>query len=756
MTKRSKQRYCNIWCSIALPTLASSAVAEGQAQDMANAPAAYGQVEEVAGLEEVVVTAQKRKESAQSVPISIQAVSGEQIERMGVSNTNDLPLAVPGFQISSSGANQLYYLRGVGSQQVGVSTSAAVATFVDGVYMPFPSSALQGFNTIESIEVDKGPQGTLFGRNATGGVIQINTKDPSAVLGGKVSASYGNYDHGSGTFYLTGGVSDNVAADIALLADHQGEGYGKSLATGRDVFKRSIHSARTKWLVNLSDSTALRISADGSHVKGDQGSGIRPAKGVQIWDIATNTQQIIPGFYDTTQDTASDHDTVDYGGSVKLTSDWGWTQFMSITAYRAYHTEINVDFDGGPVTFLPVLNKQRENSFTQELQLSSTEAAALTWTVGAFYLHQHGKVEPFQFGAPFASVGLPFGIPLGDTYELRAKTRTTSYAGYAQATATILPDTHLTLGARYTRDEKRIAGYGQIAGPLPPAPFVLDFAVGRQEASYGKPTYRVTLDHDFTPSFKVYASFNRGFQSGGFNANNAGGYSEAANPALDPENIDACEVGFKSELFDRRLRVNASAFYYDYTNLQQQIYVDGTLRTLNAGAARNEGVDLEVGLQPTPNLSLGLVGEYLDAKFTDYANAPGYTYPFGFGVGPLVPIPIPNAKGNRLLFAPEWTGTFYVNHTLATQLGELITSATASYNDGFHVDPGNLYNEPRFVVVNLNEEWAATEQVSLSLWVKNLFDREYDQSVAAVGGLGFVGITPGAPREYGISARYSF
>ena len=234
MTKRSKQKHYSVWCSIALPTFVLSAVAEAQAQDVGNAPAASSQVEGVAGLEVIVVTAQRREESAQSVAISIQTVSGEQIEKMGVSNTNDLPLAVPGFQISSSGANQLYYLRGVGSQQVGVSTSAAVATFVDGVYMPFPSSALQGFNSIESIEVDKGPQGTLFGRNATGGVIQINTKDPSAVPGGTVNASYGNYDHGSGTFYLTGGVSDNVAADIALLADHQGEGYGESLATGRD------------------------------------------------------------------------------------------------------------------------------------------------------------------------------------------------------------------------------------------------------------------------------------------------------------------------------------------------------------------------------------------------------------------------------------------------------------------------------------------------------------------------------------------
>jgi iron complex outermembrane receptor protein len=744
---RSQQLF-SVSAMIALGTMGCATAAHAQAGPM--------EVEQSGPMTEIIVTAQKREESAQKVPISIQALNEDQLKQMGLNNTNDLTLAIPGFQISSSASNQLYYLRGVGSQQVGTGASPEVATFVDGVYMPFATAALQGFSNVASIEVDKGPQGTLFGRNSTGGVIQINTKDPEYEFGGDISAGYGSYNHVVGSAYLTGGFTDRIAASIALLADDQMGGYGKSQATGKDAFKRSIFSIRTKWLFDLSDTTQFRFGANYDRVKGDAGGAIRPAKGVGLWNQVTNAQQVIPGFYDTNQNTNAFHTNRSFTVSGKLTSDFDWAQFMSITAYQGYRNSTHVDFDGAPETFLPVMVESKERAFTQELQLSSPNDSPLVWTIGAFFLKQRGRTFPFQFGSPFATVALPFGIPLGDTYELYSKTSTTSIAGYAQATVALFDDTHLTGGFRYTHDEKTIEGHGQISGPIAPAPLILPPTVGKQKATFSKPTFRIALDHDFTPHMKAYASFNRGFQSGGFNSNNATGFSPAANPPLDPENIDAYEVGLKSEIFDRRLRLNLAGFWYDYSNLQQQIYVNGSLRTLNAGAARIKGIDLELVYQPTSDLVVGLVGEILDAKFTDYANAPGYTYPQGFGVGPLVPTPVPNAKGNYLLFAPKYTGTLYANHTLETSIGRFTTSANIAYNDGYYADPGNLYKEPPFFVANLSEEWAPDNQLSLQLWVRNLFDRKYDQSVAAVGTVGFVGNTPGAPREIGFTARYKF
>lgn len=772
MLKSSSFSRRNIVISSSLFAMAAASMSGSAiAQDQASAAA---EIASDSGLGVIIVTAQKRKESAQDVPISIQAVSGEQLTQMGVSNTNDLPLMVPGFQISSSAQNQLYYLRGVGSQQVGTGKPPAVATFIDGVYMPFASAALQGFSNIESIEVDKGPQGTLFGRNATGGVIQINTKDPQHTPGGDFSIGYGNYDHIVGSAYLTAGLSDNVAASVAFLADDQMDGYGTSIADGHDTFKRSIYSAMTKWLFDLGDRTQLRINGSYSRVKGDAGSAISPAKGVSLWNQIAKAPLDITGFYDTAQTAPTYHTNKSFSVSGKLNHDLGWAEVMSISAYQGYESIHEIDFDAAPQLFLPILVDSEERVFTQELQLSSPSGSALVWTVGAFYMNQIGHTHPFRFGAPFASIGLPFSalVPPGDTYDVYSNTKTISIAGYGQATATLLTDTHLTLGLRFTHDKVSINGFGQIDGPVGPTPIVLPPTVGDQTVKFSEPTYRVALDHDFTPNVKVFASYNRGFQSGGFNANNAGGSSPTANPALKPEFLDAYEVGLKTELFGRSVRFNLSGFWYDYKNLQQQTYVDGSLQTLNAGAARIKGVDFELVYSPSSAFVIGLVGEVLDAKFTEFLNAPGFTYaapptgpgsscpvgfsPGTFGAGPLCPTPIANAKGNYLGFAPKYTGTLYATHTLETSAGTFRTSANIAYNDGYYVDPGNLYKEPDFTLVNVSEEWSPNESMSLRLWVKNLFDTKYDQSVAAVGTVGFTGNTKGAPREYGFTARYKF
>ncbi|MEZ5735479.1 MAG: TonB-dependent receptor [Novosphingobium sp.] len=752
MQKPTRFARCGILVSSSILTL-MMATACGTASAQEASSEDFG----AAGVTDIIVRAQKRDESAQDVPISIQAIGGEQLQQMGVSNTNDLPLAIPGFQISSSAQNQLYYLRGVGSQQVGTSRPPEVATIIDGVYMPFASSALQGFSNIESIEVDKGPQGTLFGRNTTGGVIQINTKDPEHTPSGDFSIGYGNYNHVVGSGYLTFGLSDKVAASFAFLADDQMDGYGKSIASGKDVLTRSVYSVMTKWLFDLSDRTQLRLNGSYSRVKGDAGSTIPPAKGVKLWDQIANKQLDITGFYDTAQNAPTYHTNKAYAVSAQLKHDLGWAEFTSTTAYQGYDNIHEIDFDATPVVFLPIVVDQGEDVFTQELQLSSPSESTLVWTVGAFYLHQTGSTAPFRFGAPFASIVFPFGIPFGDSYDIYSYTKTDSISGYGQATATVFADTHLTLGFRFTRDKVSINGFGQIAGPSTPDPIVLPPTVGDQSVTFNEPTYRIALDHDFSPDIKVYASYNRGYQSGGFNANNAGGFTEAANPPLKPEFIDAFEVGLKTQLFDRRIRFNLAGFYYDYKNLHQQSYVGGALQTLNAGGARIKGIDFELVYSPSSDFVVGLVGEVLDAKFTEFLNAPGYTYSSGvFGEGPLVPTPIPNAKGNYLGFAPKYTGTLYATHTAETGIGTFKTSANVAYNDGYYVDPGNLYKEPSFTLVNVSEEWAPNENFSLRLWVKNLFDKKYDQSVAAVGTVGFTGNTKGAPREYGATARYKF
>jgi iron complex outermembrane recepter protein len=727
--------------------LASASWATGaSAQSVASSDKAEASSE----LQEIIVTAQKRKESLQKVPISIVAFSSEKLNKLGVTNTNDLPLAVPGFQIAGSAQNNLYFIRGIGSQQVGTGTFAAVSTFVDGVYAPFTASALKGLSNIASIEVDKGPQGTLFGRNSTGGVVQINTKEPTQELSADFSATYGNYNHYAVTGYLAGGLAKNIAADISFIADDQHDGYGKNITTGADVFKRRIFAVRSKTLIDVSDRTTIRLIGEYSSVKSDFGAIISIPTGLkELFNLVTGGPLLIPGDYNVAGDTPNGYKVDNWGGSVKVSSDLEWADFSSITSYTGMKSHTDVDFDGTPQRFAPTATDAREHVITQEFQLSSTKDSKIIWTVGAFYLSHRGNTDPFTFSSPISTI--VFGAPPGTDYLLFAKTGTSSIAGYAQATATILPDTRLTLGARYTHDKRTIEGFATAGGVVRPS------TVGKDSATFGKPTFRVALDHDFSNDFKIYASWNRGFQSGTYNSNSAAGYNPLVNRVLKPENIDAYEVGFKSELFNRQLRFNMAAFLYNYTNLQQQTYDNNVLVSLNAGAARTKGVDVELLYQPSSTFSMGVSAAYLDARYTDYQNAPGFfTIRTPAGGLAYVAQPIPNAKGKRLAFSPEWTATAFVSHTLETSVGKFDSNASISTNSGYFAEPSNGYKEPSFHVINLRETWSPNEKVSLSLWVKNLNNRKYYQGLITALPTGVTGNTPGAPREYGITARYKF
>lgn len=702
------------------------------------------------GVQEIIVTAQKRKESLQEVPISIVAFSGETLTQRGVTSTNDLPLAVPGFQIAGSAQNNLYFIRGIGSQQVGTGTFAAVSTFVDGVYSPYTASALKGLSNISSIEVDKGPQGTLFGRNSTGGVIQINTKDPTQKLSGDISGTYGNYNHYAFNGYISGGLGQNAAADISFIADDQQKGYGRNITTGDDVWKRRIFAVRSKVLIDASDRTTIRLIGEYSSVKSDFGSIIGIPTGLnELFNLVTGGPLLIPGKYNVAGESPNGYKVDSWGGSLKISSELDWADFSSITSYTGLKTHTDVDFDGTPQTFAPTGTDSRERVITQELQLSSPKDSKLVWTVGAFFLSHRGFTDPFFFKPPISTI--VFGAPPGTDYLLFAKTGTTSIAGYAQATVTIFPDTRLTLGARYTHDKRTIDGFATAGGIVRPS------SVGKDSATFGKPTFRVALDHDFSKDFKVYASWNRGFQSGTYNSNSARGYNPLVNPVLKPENIDAYEVGFKSELFDRNLRFNMAAFLYNYTNLQQQTYDNNVLVSLNAGAARTKGIDLELLYQPSRNFSIGFSAAYLDAKYTDYKNAPGFfTTRTPAGGLVYVAVPIPNAKGNRLAFSTEWTTTAFVTHTLETSIGKFDTNASISTSSGYFAEPSNGYKEPSFHVINLRETWSPNDNFSLSAWVKNLNNRYYYQGLITALPTGVTGNTPGAPREFGLTARYKF
>lgn len=696
-------------------------------------------------LEEVIVTAQKREESAQAVPIAISTFTAATVEKMGIKTTADLPLLVPGFSFIPAGGAMAFYLRGVGTGTTNPGVESEISTFVDGVYIPFQLGNLQAFHNIVGIEVDKGPQGTLFGRNATGGVIQIRTKDPQFQPEAEGEFGYGNYNTVKGTLYGTAPISDKVAADFAAHYEKQFDGFGENFGNGKEMFRTEVLGLRSKWLFNVSDNTTIHVTADYGRSEGNDGSVVKPAvKNGYLFNYLTNTLDFVPGFFNLNTDTQPGWIEKQGGVSMKLNTDFGWAKFVSVTAWRKMNSAFYVDYDGSPIPFAPLAQISRDEAESQEFQLLSPDDSKLKWVIGTFLYNESGAVDPFRFGGQSGTAF--FGTPPGVPYDVINTIKTRSYALFGEATADLGADTRLTLGARYTIDRKRIRG-AAFAGTT-----VVPGTEGNQSKVYRRPTWNVALDHNFTPDFLAYASYRRGFHSGTFNSDSVGGFTPAANPPLSPEIIDAFETGFKSEWLDRRLRINASAFLYKYKDLQLQLYKQGAVVTANAAKAEIKGVDIDLTARLTRELTLSSGIEFLDAKYDKYLAAPIY---FLAANGALLNSP-GDASGKYMTNAPKVSFNVVLNHDLETEMGDFNFNAAVFYNSGAYQDPGNFYKEPHYYVVNASEKWTAPSgKYDVTLWVKNLNNALYNNSVVLVGPVGAVG-NPAPPRTYGATVGFRF
>lgn len=695
---------------------------------------------------DIIVTAQRRSESAQDVPISLQSFSSDILEQRAVSSTEDLTTVVSGLVVQQSGARPALFLRGVGNNSA--NTTPSILTFVDGVYQPF------GFSTdlenVERVEVLKGPQGTLFGRNATGGVIQIITRPPSEEASARAEIGYGNYRTIDAAAYITGGLARGVAMDLSMRYRDQGNGFGTNVATGKDAFDANRATLRSRIRAELSDDTAVTVAGDYSRVRQMLGSVFNPAFGYGTLFVDGALRRFggsyFPGDYDVNSN-ASGLRTYEWGGSLTLETGFSGLTMRSITAYRRGSERAVIDSDGGPTTGVHiVINRTPRTSFTQELQLLSSDDGPLQWVAGVFYYR--GKLVSDPFGFFGSGAEAIFRLPAGGRITANAADIADSIAGYAQATHKFSTGTKLTLGGRYTVEKRSTTGIVRING------VEVAGRGGKLELKFKEPTWRVALDQDITSKVMIYGSISRGFNSGYFNSASVGGFaSETVNPRVNPEFLTAYETGMKADLLDRRLRVNISAFRYDYKGLQQQIYEFGTTKTINAGAARIKGVDLEVTARPVSSLTLSLAGSYLDAKYRSYPLAPDYVPQPN---GSIIAVGSRDAAGRHLTNTPEWNYNASVTHVLSTSIGEFSTTANLSYRGKTFVDPQNRFELPTRYVLDLTERWTSVDKrLFASIWAKNLLDKQYDYAISVVTPAGLVGLHA-PPRTYGASIGFQF
>lgn len=727
--------FCSLFAvTVALaPGWALAQPALAQAPSDAQAGSSAKSDEAGQGLADIVVTAQRRSENLQNVPVAVTAVTAMALEAKNIATVLDLGVTVPGLNVTSSVGYITPFLRGIGSVATGPGIENPIATYVDGVYYGAPLASLLQFSNISQVEVLKGPQGTLFGRNATGGLIQVTTLDPTQELSGKASVSYGNYNTISADAYIAGGLTDTLRADIAVRGSHQGDGWGTNIATGRDVYKVDHDIAvRSKWVFEPADGTKFTLIGDYSDERGSL-----TQLGLLEGTISafTPTPVNYPHRYDVDVTKESTMNGWQAGGSLRIDQDVGNLKLASITAYRRSNYYFFFDYDGAPIQFLTIDGNQKDRQFSQELQLMSSGGGAFNWVVGAFYYNAEGQFAPVDV----TLYGLGFGS------RVNSSQKTESIAGYAQGTYEFAPGTKLTLGGRYTSERKALLGTN--TNFLVPGNILLpsDPTVDKSRRD-NKFTFRAALDHRFSNELLGYVSFNRGFKSGGFNPG-----LPPLNDGYRPEVLDSYEVGLKSNLFDRRVRLNAAAFYYDYQDLQVKLIQGGTTGVVNGGAAKIYGMEAELEAKVTQQLTFSAGMALLHSEFTSFPGAPT-SVPLG-GVPPT----LQSAKGNKLPNAPARTFNAGIDYLVPIAQGTLRFNGTFYYNSGWAAEPDNVIKQGSFSQINGSIKWTAPNNLlSLSLYGRNLTNKQVMtyESTSTFDGAHFVQWA--APRTYGVKASLEF
>ncbi len=699
-------------------------------------------------LEEIIVTAQRRQENLQDVPISVVAISGNELANSGIDATLSIPEMVPSVQLLRSGPVAMFFVRGVGNTSAGTGEEAANAVYIDGVYVSDMKGTALKFNNIERIEVLKGPQGTLFGRNASGGLINVITKEPGDQLEVDVNVGFSNYDTTTMQAYVAGPISNNLKADIALTSTDQQEGWGERLNDGDDAFLGWDWGARSKWVLEPSDTTKFTLSGEYGKMSSDFSSNFLLAQGA----VSALGNDSADDEFDTraNEDTFTDQ----RNSALTLTAeiDLGWATLTSISGYRDNETETSLDVDTGPVPLVRININSSTTTFQEEIRLASNDTEPLSWQTGLFFLNAESELKPQRL------TGLAFGA-LDNGNSVFSKLETESVAAFGEVTYALTPTTHITAGLRYTEDERDLNGS---VVPLGTGGVVV---TRRDSVSDDEMTYRFAIRQDIGDNHNVYASYNRGFKSGTFSM------SAILNDPVDSQTIDAYEIGLKSELLDSRLRVNVAAFMYDISDYQIRAVAPGAGANavlLNAAEVEVTGLELEFEAAPMEGLNIFGYATFLDSEYADFPGAL-FTYPNPSSCTPGANPPgsstgaptggssscIGDAAGNDTPLAPEFAASLGGTYTMATSGGgEVRMTALYSYNDGFSFESDNRLVQPSFGLLNASVAYQPNAHWSVELWGRNLNDElHYVQKIGSSTGDFEV---PAAPRTYGVNFRYTY
>jgi iron complex outermembrane receptor protein len=681
-----------------------------------------------AGVGDIVVTARRREERLQDTPIAVTALNGDGLAKAGISDVRDLTRVVPSF---NGGRNYLVFqptIRGVGSNGVSQGDESNIALYVDGIYQPDPYSNVVDLVEVERVEVLRGPQGTLFGRNATGGLINIITPDPKFDFGAHLTGSLGSFGgtyNANGGAYVTGPLSENVAADLAVRYRSNG-GYLKDLVRGGDIGSGRFYSIRSKVLLNAGPAKfVLTVGYDNSR---DGSNAVAPLDGNTIGNRIPGTVRADKP-YDTALTIVPTARFHAFKSSLRGSVDLGGVSLESSTGFLKDHIFQASDSDASPILVSGNKLVSDNTAVSQELRLMSQGSGAFQWIAGGYFYHIDGSADAD------VTNGVPPTYATSTTIALHPLIHTTALAGFGEGTLSLTDKLRATAGVRYSWETRDFTQSLNDKLLIPKTDFSVD-----------KWTYRGILQYFFTKQTNVYLSYSTGFKSGVFNT------LSTSNLATKPETIGSYEFGIKSDI-SRSLRVNASTFWYNYKNLQvigrlpnSQLYVQ-----LNAQKARVRGAEAEVEFTPTSNLAFKLSGSVLDAKYLDFPNAQAFV-PTGTGGNSVTVI---DAGGKHMLRAPKFTLSGGINWGHDVGKGRLTIGANAFYSTKVYYDFANRLAQPNYVMLSSQIAWETADgKWRFKLYGENLGNEKVFQQITANSFADFV--TYERPREVGISVELKY
>ena len=775
--------------ALLLASASASALFSATPASAADAAAALPQVEEIN------VTARYRKESAQKVPISITALPAEQIAKQGAFNLKQLVQQLPGLNIQGiSGRNQTITIRGIGTNAGGTNDGLeqGVGLYVDGVYRPRTGSVITDLIDIDTIQLLRGPQGTLFGKNAVAGAIDIKTREPSFEPEAKAELSYGNYNYLRGYLSLDSKINDDLAFRVSYLRT-QRDGLIYNTSFGKHWDGLDNHSARLDILYAPTTDLKFRLIADYSIQKGDV--GFQSVAQVLPTTLANGTQ--VRGFYRRAADVGytpipidpfARRVDIDSGQYDKMPSwgiqgraDWnlGPLTLTSITAYRNWKWLPNYDGDQiGANVLTQSIVITRQQQFSQEVRVASSGSHVIDYTGGLYFFWQKADdIQQTGYGrdaagwlttpntaSPTATAALPSAALDGLNAYAHVVPATYSYAAYGQATWNASDRFRLTAGLRFTYEHKTglydAYGGGTVAPISSFDPSIQAAVAARRAALVPTGSYDASRDtknlsgtviaaYDFNSDLHGYASYSRGYKSPGINLVAP---ANGIDIFVRPEKVDDYELGLKTRFLGDKAELNVALFWTDDSNYQANFVNTAVTPVVsyitNVGKLRSRGIEVDARANPLDGLTLTTAGTYNDAYYVHYRGAPAQYLTSYLGVVDL--------SGRTASGAPKWSLTGSAEYVRHAGPIDLYGGGDASYRSGFYaavnLDP--FSRVPGYTLFGLHAGVRQPDgRWDVSVWARNLTNKNYFNTKAVSSQFGVVLAALGEPRTFGLTLR---